>query len=73
MSDPKEHQTRSGRNLTDEDIDAIAREVEETDYDVEALKTRRRGRPPDGFRTCRCGPGKNRSRVAGSDRSPCRG
>lgn len=48
MSDPKEHRTRSGRTLTDEDIDAIAREVEETDYDVEALKTRRRGRPPMG-------------------------
>jgi hypothetical protein len=48
MSDPKEHRTRSGRILTDDDIDAIAREVEETDYDVEALKTRRRGRPPMG-------------------------
>jgi hypothetical protein len=48
MSDPKQHRTRSGRTLTDEDIDAIAREVEETDYDVEALKTRRRGRPPMG-------------------------
>lgn len=48
MSDPKEHRTRSGRTLTDENIDAIAREVEETDYDVEALKTRRRGRPPMG-------------------------
>lgn len=48
MSDPKEHRTRSGRTLTDKDIDAIAREVEETDYDVEALKTRRRGRPPMG-------------------------
>ena len=48
MSDPKKHRTRSGRTLTDEDIDAIACEVEETDYDVEALKTRRRGRPPMG-------------------------
>lgn len=48
MSDPKSHRTRRGRALTDEDIDAIAREVEETDYDVEALKTRRRGRPPMG-------------------------
>lgn len=48
MSDPKQHRTRSGRTLTDEDIDAIAREVEETDYDIEALKTRRRGRPPMG-------------------------
>jgi hypothetical protein len=48
MTDPKTYRTRSGRTLTDEDIDAIAREVEETDYDVEALKTRRRGRPPMG-------------------------
>jgi hypothetical protein len=48
MSDPKEYPTRSGRTLSDADIDAIAREVEETDYDVEALKTRRRGRPPMG-------------------------
>jgi hypothetical protein len=48
MTDPKTHRTRSGRILTDEDIDAIAGEVEEADYDVEALKTRRRGRPPMG-------------------------
>lgn len=48
MSDPKERRTHSGRTLNDEDIDVIAREVEETDYDVEALKTRRRGRPPMG-------------------------
>jgi len=48
MSDPKEHRTRSGRTLTDEDIDAIAREVEEADYDIDALKARRRGRPPMG-------------------------
>lgn len=48
MSDPKEHKTRTGRSLTDKDVDAIAREVEETDYDVEALKTRRRGRPTMG-------------------------
>lgn len=48
MSDPKEHKTRTGRTLTDKDVDAIAREVEETDYDVEALKTRRRGRPTMG-------------------------
>jgi len=48
MTDPKEHRTRTGRTLTDEDVDAIAREVEETDYDVEALKTRRRGRPTMG-------------------------
>jgi hypothetical protein len=48
MSDPKEHRTRTGRILSDDDIDAIARDVEETDYDVEVLKTRRRGRPTMG-------------------------
>lgn len=48
MTEPKEHRTRTGRTLSDDDIDAIAREVEETDYDVEALKTRRRGRPTMG-------------------------
>jgi hypothetical protein len=48
MSDPEEHRTRTGRTLSDDDIDAIARDLEETGYDVEALKTRRRGRPPMG-------------------------
>jgi hypothetical protein len=48
MSDPEEHRTRTGRTLSDDDIDAIARDLEETGYDVEALKTRRRGRPTMG-------------------------
>jgi hypothetical protein len=48
MIDPKEHRTRTGRTLSDDDIDAIAHDVEETDYDVEVLKTRRRGRPTMG-------------------------
>jgi hypothetical protein len=48
MTDPKEHRTRTGRTLTENDIDAIAREVEDAEYDVEALKTRRRGRPAMG-------------------------
>jgi hypothetical protein len=48
MSDPKEYRTHTGRTLSDDDIDAIARDVEESDYDVEALKTRRRGRPTMG-------------------------
>jgi len=48
MSEPKDHRTKSGRVLTDEEIDALATEVEETDYDIETLKTRRRGRPPIG-------------------------
>lgn len=48
MTEPKTHRTRSGRTLTDEEIDALSTEVAETDYDVEALKTRRRGRPSMG-------------------------
>ena len=44
MTQPKTHRTRSGRILTDEEIDALSAEVAETDDDVEALKTRRRGR-----------------------------
>jgi hypothetical protein len=48
MTEPKTHRTRSGRTLTDEEIDALSNEVAETDYDVESLKTRRRGRPPMG-------------------------
>lgn len=39
------HTTKTGRTLTDADFDAIADEVESAEYDVEALKTRRRGRP----------------------------
>jgi hypothetical protein len=45
---PKTYTTTSGRQLTDSDIDAIANHVAAKDYDVEALKTRRRGRPPMG-------------------------
>ncbi len=48
MTEPKTHRTRSGRTLTDKEIDALSNEVAETDYNVEALKTRRRGRPPMG-------------------------
>jgi len=48
MAKPKSYTTASGRKLTDADIDAISDEVAGKDYDVEALKTRRRGRPPIG-------------------------
>jgi hypothetical protein len=48
MTDPETRRTRDGRTLTDADLEKLATEVEETDYDVEALKTRRRGRPPMG-------------------------
>ena len=45
MTKPKTYTTVAGRVLTDADLDAIAEEVEHADYDVEELKTRRRGRP----------------------------
>ena len=48
MTDGSARRTRSGRALTDEEIEALADEVVEKDYDVEALKKRRRGRPPMG-------------------------
>ena len=48
MTDPKTRRTRGGRTLTDDELEALATEVEETDYDVDALKTRRRGRPSLG-------------------------
>lgn len=45
MTEPKTYTTPAGRELTDADLDAIAEEVERKDYNVEQLKTRRRGRP----------------------------
>jgi hypothetical protein len=45
MTKPKTYTTPAGRVLTDDDLDAIADEVERADYDIEGLKTRRRGRP----------------------------
>lgn len=43
-----ERKSKTGRVLTDDDLDSIAAEVEVTDYDVQELKTRRRGRPTMG-------------------------
>lgn len=48
MTKPKTYKTPGGRNLTDTDLDAIADEVESKVYDVERIKTRRRGRPSIG-------------------------
>jgi hypothetical protein len=39
------YRTATGKTLTDADIEALADEVETTDYDTEILKSRRRGRP----------------------------
>lgn len=41
---PKTYRTKTGKELTDADIEAMADEAERG-YDVEALKARRRGRP----------------------------
>lgn len=48
MTASKTYRTGSGKVLTDDDIDLIADEVTTTDYDVDELTTRRRGRPPMG-------------------------
>ncbi|MEK7425510.1 MAG: ribbon-helix-helix protein, CopG family [Actinomycetota bacterium] len=48
MADPTTYRTASGRVLTDADLDAIATEVEVAEFDVEVLKSRRRGRPMIG-------------------------
>jgi len=42
------HKTKTGRTLSDADLDALADEVEAADYDIEVLKSRRRGRPSMG-------------------------
>lgn len=43
----KTYRTKTGKVLTDADVETLAREVER-DYDVESLKARRRGRPSMG-------------------------
>jgi hypothetical protein len=48
MTDKNLHRTESGRTLSDGELDRLAIEAEEAEYDVDALKTRRRGRPPMG-------------------------
>jgi hypothetical protein len=48
MTKAKKYATRSGRVLSDSDVEAISHEVVITDYDVEQLKTKRRGRPSMG-------------------------
>jgi Ribbon-helix-helix protein, copG family len=49
MNDPTNHQSRSGKPLTDDEIERLADEAE-AGYDTETLRTRRgrRGRPPLG-------------------------
>ena len=42
------HRTRTGRSLSAPELDALAEEVENRDYDVDALQKRPRGRPAMG-------------------------
>jgi hypothetical protein len=41
----KTYRTKSGKALTDADVEALADEVTVIEYDTESLKARRRGRP----------------------------
>ena len=41
----KTYTTKSGKTLTDADIEQLADEAAHADYDIAALKHRRRGRP----------------------------
>jgi hypothetical protein len=43
----KTYRTKTGKVLTDSDIETLAGEVE-GEYDIDAVKTRRRGRPSMG-------------------------
>lgn len=43
-----QHTTKTGRTITEAELDAIADEIATTEYDVEGLKARRRGRPAMG-------------------------
>ncbi|CAN5846402.1 hypothetical protein BH23ACT12_BH23ACT12_16670 [soil metagenome] len=40
--------SKTGRILTEKDLDTLAAEAEAADYDVQQLKARRRGRPAMG-------------------------
>ncbi len=48
MTKAKTYRTKTGRVLSDADVEAISEEVESDDYDVQELKARRRGRPAMG-------------------------
>ncbi len=48
MTDPSTRRTDSGRTLTNGDLETLATEVVEKNYNVDVPKTRRRGRPPMG-------------------------
>ena len=77
MSSADVRRTRSGRVLTDEELDALGAEVEEADYDVEVAQGASARSPGDGFRLrrtlCRCASPPRcapRSRLGPRPRTP---
>ena len=48
MTKAKSYRTKTGRVLSDADVKALSKEVETEDFDIEELKSRRRGRPSMG-------------------------
>ncbi len=48
MTDENTYRTESGGTLREENLERLAVEIEETEFDVRDLKTRRRGRPSMG-------------------------
>jgi hypothetical protein len=48
MTKSKTYRTKTGRVLSDDEVNALADEVENTDYDIAKVKSRRRGRPAMG-------------------------
>jgi len=48
MTKPNTYRTKSGRVLTDGDIETLSVELESNDGDVQDLKSRKRGRPFKG-------------------------
>lgn len=66
------HHTKTGKTLTDRDLDAIGAEVTATEYDIVALKSRRRGRPLLGIAPAEVVPRPPRSGAARRDRNPRR-
>jgi len=48
MTKPPTHRTATGREVTDEEIASMAADLEVMEFDIDALKARRRGRPMIG-------------------------
>ena len=63
------HETRTGRILTEEDLDALAEEIAASDYDVETLRKRGRGRPATGSGPAELVPARIAKKAGQTDRT----